>query len=304
MVKPSSPNDLAYRVVKLRLQRGTMTAQERRRVRGESEDVITLINRVRAAEALGDVDDLLGTADEILNAPPSRPLVDRALGLALLEQQKYGPASELLKRYLQFSLPDGERPFQGDVQAIQQLAIALSGTGDLVTAVARINELPPPMREDPESQGVLAGRFKRQWLKTPNGAQLGWRAFDLYRKAFETARFHKDVDQVLYNGINAAYLNFALGGTDFQPLAAQVLLACDQKASLDYWGLASRAEASLLRRDYRKAEPDYEQAFRQAPSPRKLATTAVQAIDIIARQGDPPDAAPIIRRLAPYAKDA
>jgi hypothetical protein len=50
------------------------------------------------------------------------------------------------------------------------------------------------VQNDPEPQGILAGRFKRQWLKNPTAAQLGWRTLQLYEAAFEAARAQGDYD--------------------------------------------------------------------------------------------------------------
>ena len=226
------------------------------------------------------------------------PRVERELGLALLESQAYALAAEMLQRYLEFRMPDGEQPFKSDAPAIQQLAVALSGAGDIVGAVACLKALEPQVQNDPETQGILAGRFKRQWLKNPAAAQLGWRTLQLYEAAFEAARTQGDYDQTMYNGINAAYMNFALGATDYTTLAEEVLVACQPKSPADYWTDATRAEVYLLLRRYAEAEQTYGEALRHAPSSRQWGTTGQQAINIIKRQGNPSEGVAILARFA------
>ncbi len=287
MIKPASTEDLAYRVLKARLLRKIPTAKEQRAIDGESPEVINRINRVRAAAELGDVDDLLGQAQEArAGATATMPRVDRELGLALLDHQRFAESAELLDRYLKFRDHTGSQPFRGDAQAVQQLAIALSGVGDIIAAVQWLKQLDPQIANDPETQGILAGRFKRQWLKKPDSVQLGWRAFQLYKAGFQAARSKNDPGQVVYNGINAAYLCFALGTKDYDSLAREVIAACESPA--DFWSDASRGEAYLLLREYPAALAAYLEAQCRAPVPRHWATTAHQALDILARQGNPP----------------
>ena len=192
-------------------------------------------------------------------------------------------------------LPDGTQPFHDDIQAIQQLAIALSGTGDIVAAVARLRELNARLGSAPETLGILAGRFKRQWQANPAVTQIGWRALQLYKDGFELARAHQDHDQVIYNGINAAYLNFALAATDFPEVAQQVLEAVAAKGTADYWAEVSRAEAYLLLGRYTEAAAAYGAAQRLAPAPRQWTTTAQQALDILRRRSFPVEAATLQR---------
>jgi tetratricopeptide (TPR) repeat protein len=303
LVKPKSREDLIYAIVRDRLTRSALTAAERGLIYGESEMAVAAMNCVRAAMELGDTETLFDLADELKQNTARMPRVERELGLALLEAQAYPLAVEMLQRYLAFQMPDGQQPFKEDVQAIQQLAIALSGTGDIVGAVTQLRALEPQIQNDPETQGILAGRFKRQWLKNPTAEQIGWRALQLYRSAFEVARSQDDYDQTMYNGINAAYMNFALGATDYTILADEVLAACQARSPADYWTDAARAEAYLLLRRYAEADQAYGDALRHAPSPRWWGTMGQQALDLIKRQGNPSEASAILSRFASIKLD-
>ncbi len=288
MVKPESAQALCYLVLRNRLLRGTPSHAARQLIQGESAEVVQRLNRVRAAARLNDADDLLEQASKLLEKPPVQPLVERALGLALLDNENYLQAAALLERYVDFSMPgDGSHPFGTDAQALQQLAIALSGAGRIPEAVARIEALDPQLRSDPETLGILAGRFKRQWLKTESKPQIGHRAYDLYMQALDLARKEEDEDQVYYNGVNAAYLGFALGEPGFEPLAREILAVCESLPDPSYWSEATRAECFLLLRRYPEAQDAYGAAKSRDHEPRHWTSTGQQALDILRRQGSP-----------------
>lgn len=310
MVKPDIVGDLPYLVLKQRLSRPALTALQRRLIQGEDEEVIRHIHRIDAATDLDDLETLIEMATELLTHPVSRlPLVERALGFVLLGQEQYAQAAELLQRYVTFRMPEAQlsqdqtQPFYSDTQAIQQLAIALSGAGHLVEAVTWLNQLPPEAREDPVTQGILAGRFKRQWLKSRRSPVLGQRTFRLYQAAFQRATQLGQEGQIAYNGINAAYMSFALGDEIYKSLARDVLAACQQTSTPDYWTDAARAEAYLLLREYIDAAKAYRRAqYREHPG-RHWSSTGQQALDIIERQGNPPEALDIIDLFQDIERD-
>lgn len=289
MVKPSSADNISFCLVKRRLLRRTPTAKERALIQGEDEVVVRHINRIRAAGELGDIEDLLDLVkNRLAKGAESMPLVDRALGLALCDYEQYKNAGILIIQYLDFKMPgDGSQPFRSDAQAIQQLAIALSGAGDISGALARLDDLPIPIRNLSETMGIRAGRIKRQWLKDPTKVVLGHRAAIIYKAAFESAKAMNDVDQALYNGINYAYLGFVLGTENYADLAREVLSLCNIKTNPDYWTDATRAEAHLLLGEYPEALKAFDSAITHAPVPRHLSTTGVQALDILRCQGNP-----------------
>ena len=295
MLKPQVATDLVYRLMKRRLTRGSLTAEQWRQINGESKEAVQLIKRIRAAADLGFTDDLEPLANRLIAEHPSRlPRVERELGLALLNGELYQKAADLLSRYVEFELPDGSQPFASDAQAVQQLAIALSGAGDLVGAVTRLTQLDPQVQDDSETQGILAGRFKRRWLKDRNAVSIGRQALNIYRKAFASAKAAADTDQAFYNGINAAYLDFALGGQDYKTIAEEVRAISAAKQDPDYWSTATLAEAQLLLAKYDEAVESYQAARQQPHGPRHWTSTGQQALDIIERQCNPPAAQVIV----------
>ena len=304
MLKPQAAADLVYGVMKRRLTRGNLTAEQWRQVNGESKEAVDLIKRIRAAADLGYTEDLKPMADRLIADSPSRlPRVERELGLTLLNGELYREAAVLLSRYVEFQLPDGSQPFASDAQAVQQLAIALSGAGDLVGAVSRLTQLDTQVQDDPETQGILAGRFKRRWLKDRNAVNIGAQALNIYRKAFASAKATANTEEAFYNGINAAYLDFALGGQDYKSIAEEVRAICEAIQAPDYWSVATLAEARLLLRQYDAALKAYQGARQQQHGPRHWTSTGQQALDIVERQGNPPATQDIVALFRDIRQD-
>lgn len=277
MVKPLTHSDVVYRIVRQRLESDTPTATQLNFV---AETQLAFMSRVSAARDFGETSMLLELAKELADAKMDLPLVRRELGLALVGAEQYAPAVETLEAYLA-SPAHAARPAV-DVEAIQQLAVALSGQGKNVEAVARLKMLPPEYLSDPETQGIMAGRYKRHWLKA-SLPKLGWLALETYKDAYETAK-GKDDGQTIYNGINTAYMDFALGGNEYPAIAQHVLDICKSVKEPDYWTLASIAEAELLLDHVSQAKQAYKIALQRAKETRHVTTTATQAIDIARRK--------------------
>ena len=134
--------------------------------------------------------------------------------------------------------------------------------------------------------GILAGRFKRQWLKHGANAQIARRALALYEEGMTEAMAVPDTGQVFYNGVNVAYLKFALRDPDSEAVANQILKVCEA-APRDYWSEASRAECLLLLERYPEALAAYRSAQALPHAERHWTSTGQQALDIYERQGRP-----------------
>ena len=285
MVKPQSSDALVCRVIKARLKRGGLTAHERRLILGETDLSITNIARIRAAMNLGDADDLVDLYDTIKDK--RLPKVHRELGLALLAHSRYQQAADTLKRYLSFKMPSTDTLlFANDFVATQQLAIALSGDGEYLKAATVLEELDPEIRGDPETIGIVAGRIKRRWLQTSD-ERLGQRALKEYVTGFNTALEEADFNGIIYNGINAAYMKFALCERGYESLAKTVLATVDRLEAHDYWAGASRAEALLLLDRVNEARVAYEELKSHVAEPRDWGSTGRQALDIRERKERP-----------------
>jgi hypothetical protein len=159
------------------------------------------------------------------------------------------------------------------------------------------------VQDDPETQGILAGRFKRRWLKNRNAVNIGAQALSIYRKAFASAKAADQTEEAYYNGINAAYLDFALGGQGYKSIAEEVRTICQTMQTVDYWSAATLAEAHLLLEEYDAALRAYQTARQQRHGPRHWTSTGQQALDILERQGNPPPAQDIVALFRDIKQD-
>jgi hypothetical protein len=153
-------------------------------------------------------------------------------------------------------------------RADQLLALALSKTNDIDGAIQILKKLydrkktEPDSDKDPETGGILAGRYKQRWIKggcINNGDLLA--AFDIYRETFERT---KDS----YPGINAAAMALELGDrVEMLRLAQRVLASLDgaRVEDFDHWKLATFGEAHLLLADLNNAKKWYSKAVAYCP---------------------------------------
>jgi tetratricopeptide (TPR) repeat protein len=303
LVKPETVGRPPLDVVVRRITRPTPTGKELRVVFGHSPEAVTRMRLVEAAADIGNVEVLRQTATELLQGDPTLPTVERALGLALGRQAVYDPAVELLRRYLGFTLDDGSRPFADDARVIQQLAVAESGLGQNTLALATLKSLPGDAALKPETLGITAGRIKRHWLASgpPRVRALARQALDTYRAGYEAAAALDDVDEILYNGINTAFMSLALD----EPYAelAETILHVTDRGGDDYWVAATRAEALLLLQRFDEAADAYKAALERTISARYLASTGLQANNIIDLMGSPPGAQVVAHWFRAYVGD-
>jgi pimeloyl-ACP methyl ester carboxylesterase len=290
MVKPRARTDDIYRHIKLRLMADRPTGQQ---ISANAAAEAEVMSRVAAARELDDRQTLRDIAAELKARNPRLPRVERELGLALLAKEDYALSAEMLRAYLDSDL-HRQRP-EIDGQAIQQLSIALSGTGNNTAAVAELQKLPARWQADPETQGIRGGRIKRQWLETGN-IRLAIQARTAYASGLNMAVAQNDDGQIVYNGINAAYLSFVLDEENYAAYANQVLAAVNRAADPDYWTLASAAEAELILGNVEKAKAAYLRAWRKGPEPRHWVSTGKQALDIAKRKDVSADIEPIFRK--------
>jgi pimeloyl-ACP methyl ester carboxylesterase len=103
---------------------------------------------------------------------------------------------------------------------------------------------------DIDTLGVLAGRYKRQWLVNQQEQDLE-RATELYQKGYEAACAEKNAGQCFYHGINLGYLKLATERlAEAKTLAGAVLQHCADYATLSqkdmFWRLASEGDAFVI----------------------------------------------------------
>jgi pimeloyl-ACP methyl ester carboxylesterase len=286
MTKPVTQEALLVRLLRNIATRPSLTVRERLDMLGESDSARGWMSKVEAAAHLGSRAELQELARVLSHEPARMPYVWRRLGIALVEAEEYALSIPQLERYLEYRRPEtSEQPFANDPIARQHLGMALAAEGRMTDAIAILLQAQKTSPDDPETLGVLAGRIKRHWWDNPKALELGYRALNLYKDAAALAQKKGDDSQVLYNAINAASLNSALGGPPEKTEAwlAMVDRSCEQLSDRDYWNIATRAEAALLRKDFGRARTLYVSALELGPTKRQRNSTTMQALDALAR---------------------
>jgi hypothetical protein len=135
---------------------------------------------------------------------------------------------------------------------------------------------------DPETSGLLAGRYKQKWEQSGYANRTFLQAaWEVYREVFE--RTHDS-----YPGINAAALALHVGEPEQgRRMAGDVLTSLDRTPvdEMDQWKLATTAEARLLighldtaKRLYRKAVAKDPHAQRSIAVMRRQARLNLEAL--------------------------
>ncbi len=177
---------------------------------------------------------------------------------------------------------DGLKLAKGDVRLQQLQALALARGGATAPANQILTALWDSGHTDPETSGLLARTHKDLWLALCDhcqGTEHLQKAHTLYQGGYENAVGKGDVDGSVYNGINAASTALLMGDTAAAArLAAEVSALCDRKEPPDYWSLASKAEAQLVRNQFEDAENLYCEAAKDIKvSAGDLSATRKQA---------------------------
>lgn len=207
-------------------------------------------------ESLRSVSDLLSARRLVLEKNISDPRAYRTLAQQLLRK------GEPLIAYDVAS--DGLKLAEGDVRLQQLQGLALARSGATAPANRILAALWEAGHKDPETTGMLARTNKDLWLmlcdKCEGGGHLE-RAHELYKSGYDNACKSGDINGGIYNGINAASTALLIGDREGAArLAEEVIALCDCCAPANYWSLASKAEAKLVRHELEAAEEFYCQA--------------------------------------------
>jgi len=152
----------------------------------------------------------------------------------------------------------------------QLRAFALAKSGDVDAAIAALEQINDE-QVDPETRGLLAGRYKERGLLNSDRSSM-LTALEIYSETWHEKRDY-------YNGINAASLELIVGDPVMSvEIATAVLdLVTLPPEMMGLWHFATRGEAHLLLRDLPNARVWYRRAIRTSPS-------AVQHIATMRRQ--------------------
>jgi class 3 adenylate cyclase len=207
-------------------------------------------------EALASVSDLLSARRFLEEKNITDPRAFRVLAQQLLRKGEPLLAYDVARDGLKFA--------DGDLRLQQLQALALARSGATGPANRMLAALWESGHTDAETSGMLARTHKDLWLMLCDkceGAGNLQQAHQLYREGYENACRSCDVSGGIYNGINAASTALLMGdSTAAAKLAVEVSALCDQREPPDYWSLASKAEAMLVRQDVAAAEALYAEA--------------------------------------------
>lgn len=150
----------------------------------------------------------------------------------------------------------------GGARAGQLKGLALAKTGRIEDAiqVLQLLETESPTL-DPETGGILAGRYRQMWQRTKKLGHLE-RARATYKRYFEATGS-------TYCGINAASTALDLGDTqDAAHIARQLIeqLKTKPESALDHWEISTLGHAYLITGDLPKARELYLRAAGQSAS--------------------------------------
>jgi len=207
-------------------------------------------------EALSSVSDLLSARRFLEETNIADPRAFRLLAHQLLRKGEPLIAYDVAREGLKFA--------DGDVRLHQLQALALARSGATGPANRMLTALWEGGHTDAETSGMLARTHKDLWLMLCDkceGAGHLQTAHQLYQAGYENARAAGDIGGGIYNGINAASTALLMGDKETAAkLAEEVTALCDRRDAPDYWSLASKAEAMLLRQDVATAEALYAKA--------------------------------------------
>ena len=145
------------------------------------------------------------------------------------------------------------------IRVAQLHALSLSKTG---APEAALRDLEPVYRnspDDPETAGILGSIYKELFKKYQDST-YAVRSRETYLKNFSSTKNS-------YTGINAATMSAIAGSSaKGREIATQVLSLFADESQLDFWSLATLAEACLLTREKERAGQYYARARQLAGS--------------------------------------
>lgn len=155
-----------------------------------------------------------------------------------------------------------------DLRTLQLRALALAKSGNIPEARDLLRQLVGQGENDPETLGILGGRYKDLWKKSQETDRGSLQAsYDIYKRSYEAT-------DNAYVGINLAATALYLGNrAEAAVVSSKLLNALNSSNFKDHWDRATYAEAFLLSEKYEDARRWYSKAV--AHSPEKYQDIAV-----------------------------
>ncbi|HVT83361.1 MAG TPA: tetratricopeptide repeat-containing protein [Phycisphaerae bacterium] len=208
------------------------------------------------------------------------PAIPAVLAEAMMDCGRLGDAKVMIDRAL--------ARFANDTRLELLRGLQLSRSEDLNGALGVLEPLYRRFRGDSEAAGILAGVYKRQWLKE---GDAGWlkKSHDTYIDGWKASR-----ETSAYLGTNAAATALWLGNAErSRELAAEVQklvternarLAqkiADPEASMGFWNAATMAELRLLNGDVEGAREAYWKLFARHAGKKGMIEVARRQAELI-----------------------
>jgi hypothetical protein len=193
-------------------------------------------------------------------------------------------------------LAEAQAGWPEDVRIRQLLSLALARSGATKRASEILQKLHEEGHSDGETLGILGRTHKSLWEEETSAKEKRKqleKSHAVYCEAYEIARNTGNLDDAYYTGINAAATALLLGqGDQASDLSKSVTKTANRALQLGgdlYWALATLAEASLIAKDWSKAEDHYRQAAEAAKGRfADLSTTRRQARVLLDHIGQDP----------------
>ena len=177
-----------------------------------------------------------------------------------------------------------------DTNGLKQLIFSLEGLDRKDEALEILNEH-PLATNNTDLMGLLAGRFKRSYLKSFD-AKHAESALNYYSKALEIAIKEENQNQIYYHAINIAFISIVFKNNEsnmmkYAKLALETALNCRD----NLWKYATIAEANMYIGDMKKAEEFYSKAAQSAGIREKISihTNAYTAYTHLISSNNPND---------------
>ncbi|WP_111707577.1 caspase family protein [Lutibacter citreus] len=146
-----------------------------------------------------------------------------------------------------------------DTNGLKQLIFSLEGLDRKEEAIEILNEH-PLAENNTELMGLLAGRYKRTYLKTFE-KKYGESSMEYYRKSLDIAIKEENQNQIYYHAINLAFLSIVLKGNETSMLKyANLALDTAEICRDNIWKFATVGEAYMYIGDMEKAKDNYKKA--------------------------------------------
>lgn len=170
-------------------------------------------------------------------------------------------------------------PLALDDEFFAEYIFALENTDNMSCAIELLEQRE---NKSPDLLGILAGRYKREWLQNRKEI-FAIRALSFYERGYRDAAEVKDYARCCYLAINIAFLKDVYNDSFEESKDwAQKAMSDAQLAGNDKWAAVTTAEAYYYLEEYEKGESLYESSLKSENfSPREMMSIISQLANYI-----------------------